>query len=122
MFEKIKQKSKEAKNWVVAHKSEILVGVVGVAVGALGVASLNAIEQDKAAARRQDYMDNVKPGENLLVDVIRVERESDGYFWGAGNNANPTVENLSEALLKGNEERKDELVIGALVYTKKNNL
>lgn len=119
MFKKIKQKVTDAKNWAVEHKKEIFIGAVLGVAGTLGVIAVNKSNEPSVREKLDGYINNCKPGENLLVDVIKVERKSDGYFWGHGDMNNPTVENLSASLLDGNEERKDEIVIGALVYTKK---
>lgn len=118
MFEKTKQKLNNAKNWAFEHKKEIFLGVVCGVAGTLGVIAVRNTNEPSVSEKLDEYIKNCKPGENLAVDVIKVERKADKYYWAHGDYDNPTVENLSSRLLEAGGD-KDDTVIGALVYTKK---
>jgi hypothetical protein len=119
MFDKIKQKATQTKKWVLEHKREIVVGGLGIMTGAVGYALLERREQQSAIDRFHSYMETCETGDNLLVDVIRVERNADKTYWGHGDENNPTISTLGHDLVEKGGAEPNEKVIGALIYTKR---
>lgn len=118
MFETIKKKAKEAKDWVVNNKESILIGCYGSACVILGAVVMNSTNKKNAKSRDivdnyvNDYMNN---NDDLLSQVLRVENKSTGGYWGYGEDG-VTIGNLSERIIKDGENAEKK-VIGALVYT-----
>lgn len=109
MFEKIKEKSKRMKNWIVRNKTE-LAYAAGCAVGMVVTSAVFV------------YDDNKKTEVNLKrfpnEDKILSNKQYADYYDAYGGPGTITLSELSDKLIS-NGGVADSKVIGALVYTKK---
>lgn len=113
MFEKIKQKAKDVKKWAEEHKTEIAYvagGVIGVTSTTLAYMYLDE-KQHKDTLKKYPH----------TFKILSMSKYADDMFGYTGNDPNVTVGNLSEGLI-AHDASKDDVVVGALVYTKKNTL
>lgn len=110
MFEKTKQKAKDVKKWAIEHKVELAYlagGVIGVTSTALAYTYLDD-KQHKDILKRY-------PG---TCGVLSMGKHADDMMAYYGNTGNVTIESLSGDLV-AHDMSKDDVVIGALVFTKK---
>lgn len=110
MFEKMKQKAKDAKKWAVEHKVE-LAYLVGGVIGAISTALAYMYLDDK---QQKDTLKRY-PG---TCGVLSMRKHADDMMAYYGNTGDVTIESLSGDLA-AHEMSKDDIVIGALVFTKK---
>lgn len=113
MFEKIKQKSKEVKNWVVEHEDDIKITVYGVGMGIFGMVLATVLD-------KRDYDNRIKKLNKNYEDewpVLAEKKNADWVDTYRGNTGNVTISSLSNDLIE-HGGMADNVVLGAIVYTK----
>lgn len=117
MFEKIKQKSKEAKNWVIENNEELKVAAYGVGMFFAGMVISSVIDKRKYDQK----IDNFRESFSHELPILCTRKDSDYVDIYEGNDKAVTLTGLSGQLIEYGGVA-DSTVVGALVYTKKNSL
>lgn len=109
MFEKIKAKAKQGKEWAINHKTEII-GVSSFLVGSFVTEALCVHRNNKIREEfNKEYPNEIK--------VLSQWKRADGRYWATGD-SELTVKGLSDDMIAVGMP-SDAKVIGTVVYVKR---
>lgn len=108
MFEKIKQKVCDTKNWIVEHKKEIVIGVLGVSAGVAGAMIYDNKNNNHCTDEQKrclEYMDDW-------------DKESDVVVATFGAKHQQSVNEISDRVVQDTCVAGTDKVVGGILYLK----